>query len=276
MLGAIFGEQWIGQQRFTPTAQIDALHAAIEVRPGAAVLDLWCGAGGPAIYLAQQTGCRVIGMDPSVDNVHRARTAARVAGLTKQAYFFTGTLATVPMPSASFDAIVSHDAFFSVENKLRLFTICSRLLRPGGRMACTALVDRGELASQLERSMQLTWSLSTAEAHPANRFAGLDASVDIAQPLLTADDYRAIATLVGLQILAADDLSASLRVVGARWSAALLLWEEELIAELGQTPFDHLRATIGRLAEWAMQGLIGQIRLVARRESEGDAAHTSI
>jgi hypothetical protein len=36
----------------------------------------WCAAGGPALYLAQQTGCRVIGIDPSVDNVRRARAAA--------------------------------------------------------------------------------------------------------------------------------------------------------------------------------------------------------
>jgi SAM-dependent methyltransferase len=267
MLGTIFGEQWVGQQRFTPTAQIDALHAAIEVRPRAAVLDLWCGAGGPAIYLAQQTGCRVIGIDPSLNNVRRARAAAAAAGLTNQAHFFTGTLATVPMPTASFDAIVSHDAFFPVENKLRLLANCSRLLRPGGRMACTALVDRGELASQLERSTQLTWSLTTVEAYPANRSAILDASMSIAQPLLTADDYRAITTLAGLHVLAADDLTASLRVVGGRWFAALLLWEEELIAELGQAQFDHLQATIGQLAEWAMHGLIGQIRLVAEYAS---------
>jgi SAM-dependent methyltransferase len=276
MLGAIFGEQWVGQQRFTPTAQIDALHAAIEVRPRAAVLDLWCGAGGPAIYLAQQTGCRVIGIDPSVDNVRRARAAAAVAGLTNQVHFFIGTLATVPMPTASFDAIVCHDAFFPVENKLRLLANCSRLLRPGARMACTALVDRGELASQLDRTTRLTWSLTTAGARHANRSASFDAPAGIAQPLLTADDYRAIATLAGLHVLAADDLTASLRVVGGRWFAALLIWEEELIAELGQAPFEHLRATTGQLAEWAVQGLIGQIRLVAQRESEDRAAHSSI
>jgi SAM-dependent methyltransferase len=274
MLGTIFGEQWVGQQRFTPTAQIDALHAAIKVRPRAAVLDLWCGAGGPAIYLAQQTGCRVIGIDPSVDNVRRARAAAAAAGLKNQAYFFSGTLTTIPMPTASFDAIVSHDAFFPVENKLRLLANCSRLLRPGGRMAFTALVDRDHLVGQLERSTQLIWSLATAETLHANRCGILDESMGIAQPLLTADDYRAITTLAGLHVLAADDLTASLRVVSGRWSAALLLWEEELIAELGQAPFEHLRATTGQLAEWAVQGLIGQIRLVAGRESEDHAAHS--
>lgn len=269
MLRTIFGEQWVGQQRFTPTPEIDALHAAIEAWPGAIVLDLRCGEGGPAIYLARQTGCRVIGIDPSADNIRHARAAAAAAGVMNRVQFFTGLPTTSTLSPGSFDAIISHDAFFPIEHKLRLFATCCRLLRPGGRMACTALVDQAGMASLLDRTTLLTWNLTTAGAHTIDRSAARDAPASIALPLLTADDYRAVVTLAGLQLVAADDLSASLRIMGARWSGALLLWEEELIAEIGKASFEHLRLTIGRLAEWAVEGLIGQIRLVALRASDG-------
>jgi cyclopropane fatty-acyl-phospholipid synthase-like methyltransferase len=269
MLRAIFGDSWVGQERFTPTAELDALYTAIEARPGAAVLDLWCGTGGPAIYLARQTGCRVVGIDPSVDNIRRARATAAAAGVADQVQFFACALSTAPFPAGSFDAIIGCDAFFPIVNKLRLFSNCWRLLRPGGRMACTAIVDYGDMASRLERTTQLTWNLSTARVRSADRSEHPDTSLDIVQPLLTANDYCAVATLAGLQVVAAEDLTASLRVMGTRWSAALQLWEEALIAEQGRAPFDRLHATIGRLAEWATQDLIGQVRLVALHPSDG-------
>jgi cyclopropane fatty-acyl-phospholipid synthase-like methyltransferase len=261
-LRAIFGDSWVGQQRFTPTAELDALCAAIEVQPGATVLDLWCGAGGPAIYMAQQTGCQVVGIDPSLDTVQRARTAATASRVADQTQFFASALATAPFPASSFDAIVSHDAFFMITNKLRLFSNCWRLLRPGGRMACTAIVDCGDMASRLDRMTQLTWSLTTTEAQHADRSGLLHESTGIAQPLLTADDYAAVATLAGLRVLETVDRTEAFRPLCARWSAALLLWEEELIAEQGRVGFERLYATIGLLAEWASQGLIGQVRLV--------------
>ena len=75
VLSTVFHDNWIGQHRFTTTAEIDALHAALQVGPGAHVLDIGGGTGGPAIYLAQQTGCHVTGIDSGP--VKRAQPALR-------------------------------------------------------------------------------------------------------------------------------------------------------------------------------------------------------
>jgi cyclopropane fatty-acyl-phospholipid synthase-like methyltransferase len=212
----------------------------LQVGSGAHVLDIGSGTGGPAIYLAQQTGCRVTGIDAAPVQYAQAATAA--AQLADQVHFIAGDLFTARFPECSFDAIVSRDGFVTVDNQERLFRMCWRLLRPGGRMACTAIVRQGEPIARPEQVSLLSW------------------------PLPTSDDYRALALQGGLRILAIDDLTMTFREVSARWRGSLAAWEEELIAELGYHEFQIMQATIGQLAEWATQGRIGQVRMVMIRE----------
>lgn len=240
VLNAVFDNGWIGQQRFTTTAEIDRLHAALQVGPGAHVLDIGSETGGPAIYLAQQTGCRVTGVDAVP--VQHAQAAAAAVELTDQVQFIAGDLFTARLPEGAFDAIVSRDAFVTVDNQERLFRMCWRLLRPGGRMACTTIVSQGEPIDRPQDVSLLSW------------------------PLPTSDDYQALALQGGLRILAIDDLTTTFRQVSARWRGSLAVWEEELIAELGPHDFHIMQATIGQLAEWATQGRIGQVRMVMIRE----------
>ncbi|MEP7190965.1 MAG: class I SAM-dependent methyltransferase, partial [Roseiflexaceae bacterium] len=231
VLNSVFENNWIGQQRFTTTADIDALHAVLQVGPGAHVLDIGSGAGGPAIYLAQQTGCRVTGIDAVP--AQRAQAAAAAAALTHRVQFIAGDLFTARFPEDSFDAIIGRDAFVTVDDKAHLFRLCWRLLRPGGRMACTTIVSHGEPIDRPEDVTLLSW------------------------PLPTSADYHALALQGGLRILTIDDLTTTFREVSARWRGSMAVWEEELIAELGYPDFRMMQATIGQLAEWATQGRIG-------------------
>jgi cyclopropane fatty-acyl-phospholipid synthase-like methyltransferase len=240
VLNSVFENSWIGQQRFTTTEEIDALHAALQVGPGAHVLDIGSGAGGPAIYLAQQTGCHVTGIDSGP--VQRAQAAAVAAERTDQVHFVAGDIFALRFPESAFDAIVSRDAFVTIDDKARLFRRCWRLLRPGGRMACTAIVSRGDPLDRPQDVSLLSW------------------------PLPTSDDYHALALQGGLRILAIDDLTVTFREVSARWRGSMAVWEEDLIAELGQHDFCVMQATVGQLAEWATQGRIGQMRMVMLRE----------
>jgi cyclopropane fatty-acyl-phospholipid synthase-like methyltransferase len=240
VLRTVFGSSWIGQQRFTTTAEIDRLYAALQVGPGAHILEIGSDTGGPAIYLAQQTGCRVTGID--ITPTQRAQAAASAAGLTNQVQFIRADLATAHPPVCTFDAIISCDGFVTVDNKEPLFRVCWRLLRPGGRIACTTIVSRGDRLARPDHPSLLSW------------------------PVPTIDDYRALALQAGLQILAVEDLSKTFRELSARWRGSLAVWEDELIAELGQQGFHTLQATVGQLAEWATQDHIGQIRMVMMRE----------
>jgi cyclopropane fatty-acyl-phospholipid synthase-like methyltransferase len=240
VLNAVFGDSWIGQQRFTTTAEIDRLRAALQVGSGAHVLDIGSGTGGPAIYLAQQTGCRVTGIDTAP--MQHTQAPALAASLTNEVQFITGDLSTARLPECAFDAIISCDGFETIDNKEQLFRVCWRLLRPGGRMACTTIVSWGDRLARPEHPSLLSW------------------------PIPTIDDYHALALQAGLRILALDDLTMIFRELSARWRGSLAVWEDELIAELGQHSVHTMQATVGQLAEWATQGHIGQIHMVMMRE----------
>jgi phosphoethanolamine N-methyltransferase len=242
VLQAVFGQRWVGQQHFTSTAELDALHAALRVGPEARVLDIGSGSGGPAIYLAQQYGCHVTGIDLSAKRVRMARGAARAAGLAQRVEFVVGDLLTAAFPTSSFDAIISDNVWFTVANKTYLFERCRRMLRPSGRIAGTAIVQRSALAAPSRRPIEIAW------------------------PIPTLDDYRDYAERAGLRVLAIDDTTRSFLEICARWRGALIVWD---LALLPQVPPDALPlawTTIAQVAEWASQGVIGQIRMVLERE----------
>src|SRR5215813_4653387 len=44
------------------------------------ILDVGCGSGGPAVFMAQEVGCRVTGFDFNEAGVHAGMTLVRQAG----------------------------------------------------------------------------------------------------------------------------------------------------------------------------------------------------
>ncbi|HET9223863.1 MAG TPA: class I SAM-dependent methyltransferase [Roseiflexaceae bacterium] len=242
VLQAVFGQRWVGQQRFTTTAELDALHEALGVGPEARVLDIGSGLGGPAIHLAQHYGCHVTGIDISDERVQLARRAAREASLTHRVKFVTGDVLSAAFPADTFDAIVSHNVWLTIANKAHLFERCHEMLRPGGRLAGTLIVQTGRLAAPPRRSTEIAW------------------------PIPTANDYRDYAERAGLRVRVLDDVTRSFREVCARWRGALVVWDLVLLQELPPDAFALSPATIAQVAEWSAQGMIGQVRMVTERE----------
>jgi 2-polyprenyl-3-methyl-5-hydroxy-6-metoxy-1,4-benzoquinol methylase len=242
VLQAVFGQSWVGQQRFTTTAELDALHEALGVGPEARVLDIGSGLGGPAIYLADNYGCHVTGIEISDERVRLARRAARAAGVEHRVEFVTGDVLTAAFPADAFDAIVSHNVWLTVANKAYLFERCRGMLRPGGRMANTQIVKTGALTAPTQQR------------------------TEIVLPIPTTDDYRNYAERAGLRVRALDDVTRSFRDVCARWRGALVVWDLALLPHVPPEAFALSPATIAQVAEWASQGVIGQVRMVLERE----------
>ena len=73
--------EYVGQENFMSADEILALVRAAGVTAGARVLDLCCGRGGPALHLAQETGCWIVGVDRSPEAIYLARAATEHRGL---------------------------------------------------------------------------------------------------------------------------------------------------------------------------------------------------
>ncbi|WP_420349135.1 methyltransferase domain-containing protein [Pelagibius sp.] len=99
----------------------------------AVVLDLGCGIGGPARWLADQRGCRVIGIDLTPDYCLAAQELSAQVGLAERAGFVCGDGLALPFADASFDQIWTQHAAMNIADKARLYREVARVLKPGGR-----------------------------------------------------------------------------------------------------------------------------------------------
>jgi SAM-dependent methyltransferase len=98
-----FGED-IGQNSWLTSDEQDRFLEWLDLSPGRTLLDIGCGAGGPALRIAATTGCSVFGIDVHEQAVTTASSLAAKRGLAERAEF-RSIDATGPLPfsDASFD-----------------------------------------------------------------------------------------------------------------------------------------------------------------------------
>jgi demethylmenaquinone methyltransferase / 2-methoxy-6-polyprenyl-1,4-benzoquinol methylase len=118
--------------------------AALQLAPGATVLDLGCGTGDLCNVLTT-AGHQPVGVDFSAGMLAAAHTRAPLVR--------TDAL-TLPVPDAAVDGVVSGFALRNFVALDRFFRECARVLRPGGRLAA---LETAEPRSPLLRAGHHLW-----------------------------------------------------------------------------------------------------------------------
>ena len=131
-----------------PTA-LAALH------PGETVLDLGSGGGIDVLLSAQRVGPtgKAYGLDMTDEMLALARENQRKAGVTN-VEFLKGEIENIPLPDGSVDVIISNCVINLSADKRRVLGEAFRVLRPGGRFAVSDVVVRGQLPSEVRRSIE--------------------------------------------------------------------------------------------------------------------------
>jgi tocopherol O-methyltransferase len=117
---------------------VERLAERAAVPPGASVLDVGCGFGGSALWLARHRGCRVTGITISPVQAGRATEQARAEGLGEQTRFLVMDANSLDLPPASFDVVWIIECSEHLTDKARFMEACARVLRPGGTLALCA------------------------------------------------------------------------------------------------------------------------------------------
>ena len=109
------------------------------------MLDVGCGLGGPARFLAATYGCHVTGIDLSQPFIEAARTLTERCGLADRATFLQGDALDLPFTDASFDHAWTQHVAMNVADRVGFYRSIHRVLKPGGRLAIydVALGDGG-------------------------------------------------------------------------------------------------------------------------------------
>lgn len=156
------------QDHFGGLAATDALARHAKINESTHVLDLCCGLGGPARYLAYHHGCRVTGVDMNTDRLAGAVRLTERTKLQDRVLFHHANALQTGLADETFDVIVSQEAFCHIPDKKTLIAECVRLLKPGGRIVYTDILARNsmtnEIRSRLENEMVFS-ELSTLEQY---------------------------------------------------------------------------------------------------------------
>lgn len=140
--------------------------ALAELRPGEVVLDLGSG-GGIDVFLAAErvgSGGRVIGLDMTPEMIALARQNLAKLGISN-AEFRLGEMECMPLASKSVDVVISNCVINLSPDKDAVFREAHRVLKPGGRLAVSDIVLRGELPEELRGNPQ-AWASCLAGALP--------------------------------------------------------------------------------------------------------------
>lgn len=124
---------------FTPSEALRLIAMALDVGAGDTLVDLACGRGGPGMWVARETGARLVGVDVSPVAVAQAHRRAAEFGLSGQAEFRVGAFAetaTVLRPAMA-DGVMCVDALHFAPDPLAAGREVARVLRPGRTFALT-------------------------------------------------------------------------------------------------------------------------------------------
>lgn len=140
------------------TAEIASL---TEFTPDLHVIDVGCGVGGPARFLASQFGCRVTGVDLTAAFIDAANYLTDLTGLTNQVSFECASALDMPFEPASFDLAWTVQMQMNIADKTALYGEIHRVLKPGGRLVFQDIVK----GPDAEIILPVPWASEQQHSH---------------------------------------------------------------------------------------------------------------
>lgn len=107
----------------------------LRITAGGHVLDIGCGLGGPARYMAQRFQCRVSGIDITGPFVAAANGLTALLHMEQQVEIVHGNGQSLPYPDSSFDGAYVQDVTMNVGDRAGFFAEAYRVLKPGAFFA---------------------------------------------------------------------------------------------------------------------------------------------
>ena len=219
---------------------------AVSLTPEMRVLDLGCGYGSTARYLAANFGCAVTGTNISEKELELARSRAAEAGLDDLLSFEYGDFHHLEYGDGTYDVVWSQEAFLHAADKIAVLSECRRVVKPGGSLVFTDILVRR----------------STPEAD-RERIYDRVKSPD----MWDLDDYRQALSRLGLPVIREEDWSQHVARSYAWVRDRLQENREALAPRIGYETIDGTVAALSFWVDSANAGNIGWALFVATKPS---------
>jgi SAM-dependent methyltransferase len=180
--------------------------ALAQLSEGEVVLDLGSGGGIDVLLSAKRVGPsgKAYGLDMTDEMLALAEENKRKSGLAN-VEFLRGEIEHIPLPDNSVDVIISNCVINLSADKDQVLKEAFRVLKPGGRLAVSDVVTRGEMLPEI-RDRVLLWVGCIAGALEEDEYrsklvaAGFK-NVDLEPTrIYHVDDARAFLTGQGIDV----------------------------------------------------------------------------
>lgn len=226
---------------------VNKLAECANIKSSDHVLDVCSGMGGPARWLAHSIGCRVTGLDITQSRVESARRLTQRVGLDHRVDFVHGDAMDMPLPDASYDVLISQEAWAHVPDKTRLIPECARVIKPEGMMAFTSIVKHEAITPEEETRI---------------------ASEMESPGLILIQDYVDLLRASRFTMVSCEDLSEEWTTTLVERLAMYRSLRDTTVAKFGETHFQQWDNTYSFFVGLYSSGKLGGTRIVAQKNSD--------
>ena len=246
--GKTFGED-IGQNSWTTADEYRRWAQALGLHEGSMVLEVASGSGGPSLFLAQEVGCRVYGVDINAHGIATANERSRAMGLDSRATFSKAN-ADEPLPYSdeTFDAILCVDSANHFPDRLQVLRDWGRVLRPQGKALFTDPVVVTGLVSNEELALRSSIGLFVFAPPGVNERLIEDA---------------------GLVLLALEDVTENAAMVSKRWHDARAADRAALVQFEGEERYEGLQQFFEMVCRLTSERRLSRFAYLFQKKAHG-------
>ncbi len=123
------------------------------------VLEVGCGVGATACYLAKTYGCRVVGVDLRESMIARSNERAQRESVEALVEFRVADAQDLPFDDAHFDVVIGESVLTFIKDKQRVLNECARVTRPGGCVGLNEELWLETPPAQLVEGVRHIWDI---------------------------------------------------------------------------------------------------------------------
>ncbi len=135
--------------------------AKLDLDAGSRVLDIGCGIGGAARYIATQVGCRITGIDLTPEFIEVARRLTELTGLDGKIVFECASALDMPFEDGAFDAAITLHVAMNIRERAALYGEIARVMKPGATLCVYDVMKTGEG----DIAFPVPWAETPATSH---------------------------------------------------------------------------------------------------------------
>ena len=235
----------IGQNSWTTVDEYDRFISWLDITSNQHVLEVASGSGGPAIYFATKTGCRITGIDANASGIETATTLARATPHSDKVNFILADAnMRLPFEDNTFDGLLCIDSMNHFPDRIEVLREWNRVLRPGQRAVFTdPVVISGPVT---------------------NDELALRSSIGLFLFVPSGFNEHLIAQ-AGFTLVQQEDVTDNEALIGGRWRESRHNHKDDLLRIESETQFESLQRFFDTVHKLTSERRLSRIVYVAEK-----------